>query len=813
MRLSPGGNFLWAGFSDGTLRVFDLMGTYGLQKDSAVASRQKSTMLVASKWCQTYGAVACQIHARGVHTDLLTHVDVCGDYVFCGVSRGAMELYAVCMKDLEEASCTKNNILDYLQVHVHADAKLKGFGASARLENTKRPTYLLLTGKGIKNIHIWSFQPPIKPNEEPIWTQLYDTQTNGNTINLLGFYRSPDNNKLLGVSKSDTQKLRLWDLSEEESFEEKKERAKRPPYVDVANSQAALGLAGGFCVCGGASMYNQLSVVSLDQPNNAFNHTELALPSVGGLNKSIGSRRQRRGDLKQVVNVASPPQGDSACQLLLELDDGSIVQYSTMGENDGPSLKVLQPPVIPALPADYWSRTLCLATSRSIDTLLVAMSLYNPNTQKGQLILQTLGDSPTKKSLPASPLQADSSALQALCMQAPPPSAKKSRKEVKQSKKSKKKKKSDSISTPKVKSSSSFGVETPRKKKSGDSSSAFASVDSQKKKSQIDVSMRKNFVRSTPLSNRKKQSTSLPGDRIQVNKVKVIPISASKIGKKKSKGLGTPTSIMKKQTRSDSGNSITTLKRSNSVQQVSPEQPSAVKPARKSSKTGVMDKFVVKQKVQQHHAMQQSEPGLKSPPVPGKARQDEFITPDRQGESRATNKKKSKPVDSTKTMTNGKKRLRVPTIQQTNGKKSRLDPTDLATILLDMKSLSTKTKKTNFLASELSRNDIIASRIDAQYKKIQQLLDKLPPFQPAFLCKVSPTAAAKTLEDAQVKEQSELAAQHLVAHEMIRKRLLRSAEVTVRNLMNCHITIDEAKSELKGSSESYQAIVVRLKGM
>ena len=67
---------MWAGFSDGTLRVFDLTGNFGLNQDAAVASRQKSSLLVASKWCQTYGAVACQIHARGVHTDLTANVAI-----------------------------------------------------------------------------------------------------------------------------------------------------------------------------------------------------------------------------------------------------------------------------------------------------------------------------------------------------------------------------------------------------------------------------------------------------------------------------------------------------------------------------------------------------------------------------------------------------------------------------------------------------------------------------------------------------------------------------------------------------------------
>lgn len=384
LKISPSGNFLWGGFSDGTLRVWDLSGTFGVEDDDVIASRQKTDVLVNSKLTQGYGAVACQIHARGVHTDLITTVDISDDaqYVFVGVARGAMELHAVFVGDLERAVHThkqrerdttatgttiKRNILDYIKVYCHSDAKLKGFGACAtmRLAKSSQPpksnnapsSYLLLTGKGIKNIHIWKFTPPEHPHDDEeeldesrgrnrkqsicdppedeedhgIWDQLYDTSTNGNTIVLLGFYRNPQN-KLLAVSKSDAQKLRLWDLSLEENSgfaseaAKDKERPKRPPYKDVANSQSALEIAGGIGVCGGGNMYNEMSIVSLDRPDNPFNHTELALPSSSSSSNEMAmaysSRRQRRGEMKAVVNVAASPRDSS--HALLELDDVSV---------------------------------------------------------------------------------------------------------------------------------------------------------------------------------------------------------------------------------------------------------------------------------------------------------------------------------------------------------------------------------------------------------------------------------------------------------------------------------------------------------
>lgn len=142
----------------------------------------KSKKLVDSHSNQRYGAVACQIHARGVHTSLLMDVAVSEDglYAFGGVQRGSVELAAVYLGDVENyfdertttsleekdgkrpSSGTTTDkspgLLDLIHVDRHADAKLKGFGACTRLWNgwdrtrngVGRPEYLLFTGKGIK---------------------------------------------------------------------------------------------------------------------------------------------------------------------------------------------------------------------------------------------------------------------------------------------------------------------------------------------------------------------------------------------------------------------------------------------------------------------------------------------------------------------------------------------------------------------------------------------------------------------------------------------------------------------------------------
>jgi hypothetical protein len=203
--LVPSGRLAVAGFTDGTLRLFDLTGIFSRDKNdprnttfasqnsyefdddastssddsnsrnsNATAKRVKSNEVVNSHSNQRYGAVACQIHARGVHTSLLMDVAVSEDglYAFGGVQRGSVELAAVYLGDVEnyldehmqyeeDESVEKvtPGLLDLIQVDRHADAKLKGFGACARLWNGweravkgggERPEYLLFTGKGIK---------------------------------------------------------------------------------------------------------------------------------------------------------------------------------------------------------------------------------------------------------------------------------------------------------------------------------------------------------------------------------------------------------------------------------------------------------------------------------------------------------------------------------------------------------------------------------------------------------------------------------------------------------------------------------------
>ena len=368
LKLSPTGRLLAVAYNDGTLRLYDLTGRFShsnhhhhhptsssssSQQQQAVASPRSTTVgrpsrpFVSSKTFQKYGCVAAQIYAKGVHTSLIMDVDVSPDglWFFCGALRGSMELVAVYVGDLEaELSKTKHNnnnnnnkhkschhhddnnqnmnLLDLVTVYRHSDAKLRGFSACTAIQGSSPRQYLLLTGRGIKNCHVWRFDPSRycqaaavaaagennnnNSAQEPVlFEKIMDVPTNGNSIKFLTFRRKSRKNRtrpqkqsqntstagaddasnntaattttttkaqplLQIVSKSDDHlKVRLWTLPFEAQIAAAPAGtvfAKPSRYYDVPNTESALGVAGAFGLCGGGhDSFNQISIVSLQQ--------------------------------------------------------------------------------------------------------------------------------------------------------------------------------------------------------------------------------------------------------------------------------------------------------------------------------------------------------------------------------------------------------------------------------------------------------------------------------------------------------------------------------------------------------------------
>ncbi|GAX24946.1 hypothetical protein FisN_2Lh222 [Fistulifera solaris] len=326
LQLSPTGRLLSVAFTDGTVRLFDMTGRY---KPSLLpyhtSAQTKGTH--CSYTHQRFGAVAVQLEAKGVHRSLLLQVDVSPDaqWFFAGALRGSMELAAIFVGDLEAALCRPaepGNLLDLVKVYTHSDAKLRGLEACTCVPTTTGSSqYLLLTGRGIKNCHVWRFVPPTSTRPYPLFEAIMNLPTNGTTIKFLHFQEKPF---LQAVTKSDDMKVQVWDLRDAQAKLMDSPDTPlttplpRPSYQDVPLTESALGVAGSVCLCGGSEhLFNTLSVVNLD--DRLSHATELALPGTST------HRRRSRGDLQSVASVAT--LFNDADHALLQLADDSLVWF------------------------------------------------------------------------------------------------------------------------------------------------------------------------------------------------------------------------------------------------------------------------------------------------------------------------------------------------------------------------------------------------------------------------------------------------------------------------------------------------------
>ncbi|GMI40243.1 hypothetical protein TrCOL_g5413 [Triparma columacea] len=319
LKITPSGNFMLAGFADGTLRLFDL--NYSSNKKGAGAAGEYPHA--------GSGEIMAHIQAKGLHTNLIMSLGITEDGRFCfgGVLRGSVEMVCVDLSNVEEfyknsGKKKLGNLSSLVRIFKHQDAKLKGFGSVTRLSDgldTSDSSYRLFCGKGIKNIHIWSFKPPTAANPDPIWECIYDTQSNGMTVEYLAFRRGKGG--LQGVSKSQGQCIRLWDLSGEEKHEPRPE-SKRPSFVDVPNTENAVGVFGSYAFAGG----HGVRVVDLDNDSPPFMTNDMEIPPPSA-SKSAGTSggSSRRRAMRTVVTASGISDGS---RVLFELSDGNVLYYS-----------------------------------------------------------------------------------------------------------------------------------------------------------------------------------------------------------------------------------------------------------------------------------------------------------------------------------------------------------------------------------------------------------------------------------------------------------------------------------------------------
>ena len=264
------------------------------------------------------GIVIGQIKAKGLHTNLLLTVKIADDarFAFAGVMKGSMEMLAIDMSKVPvwpEKNRRSNALLkDLVNVHSHSDPKLRGLGAVVRAVDNSSDAfqYRLVCGKGIKNVHVWSFFPDCV--DGPRWTCLYDVASNGNTIETMAFRRG--GNEIL--SKSSHMGVRLWRINDEDTNKSTAAATGKLAFEDVPNTQDARIMLEDY-VLGGT--YN-FAVIKIGA-SKALNRNEFEVPE-RTTEDDNGQRRKRQ--MRLIEDVISTQDGRQALALC---SDGGVLYF------------------------------------------------------------------------------------------------------------------------------------------------------------------------------------------------------------------------------------------------------------------------------------------------------------------------------------------------------------------------------------------------------------------------------------------------------------------------------------------------------
>lgn len=286
---------------------------------------------------QTGGYHIAHIYAKGLHTNLLLYVKITEDCRFCyvGVQKGSSELLAIDLRLLPvnwSRTRTSNSKrsgkatletrpFDFIRTYNRNDPKLRGFGGACRVkygDASSAAIYRLACGRGIKNVHVWQFEPDhfvpttgadgtVAHIRTPKWTCIYDVATNGNTIESISFR----NGGMEVLTKSAGCNLRVWDLSQFEA-----DPTAKPAYEDVANSQDVKLFLDGYAFGG---TYD-FAIVKIGAPKSA-NRDSFEMPE-RSIEDAQGQRRKRM--LREISDVIGTYD---ARHVLALCTDGGVMYY------------------------------------------------------------------------------------------------------------------------------------------------------------------------------------------------------------------------------------------------------------------------------------------------------------------------------------------------------------------------------------------------------------------------------------------------------------------------------------------------------
>lgn len=111
-----------------------------------------------------------------------------------------------------------------------------------------------------------------------------------------------------------------------------------------------------------------------------------------------------------------------------------------------------------------------------------------------------------------------------------------------------------------------------------------------------------------------------------------------------------------------------------------------------------------------------------------------------------------------------------------------------------------------------SREELLHEKISEQYKQLRTSLKGITDRSMALIHSRNlrgpvPSALASKSDRTHLSAYSKLLAEHRAAHDYLQRRLLLSAETTLRLLLESRITADEARTELKSSIKKFEEIL------